>query len=273
MTVEDVGPIAAGTTPMACAWADYDNDGYLDLFVSNNGGHPGKPRGSGNRLYHNNGDGTFSAVSTGSIVNDPAWSWGAAWGDYDNDGFMDLFVANGGTQQQENFIYHNDGNGNSWLKVRLVGTSSNRSAIGAKVRVRATIHGQSLWQMREVAVGDSFMSQQDMRPNFGLGDAAVADRIRIEWPSGIVQELHGVEANQILTVTEPARLEPRVAPATGQIELKVNGWPGPVYDLESSMDLDEWARVATLTNETGTVVFSEPLETSATRRYYRAVSR
>ena len=271
MTTDHVGPIAAGTTSMACAWADYDNDGYLDLFVSNNGGHPGKPRGSGNRLYHNNGDGTFTAITTGSIVNEPAWSWGAAWGDYDNDGFMDLFVANGGTQQQENFIYRNGGNANHWLKLRLAGTSSNRSAIGAKVRVRATIRGQSVWQMREISGGDSFMSQQDMRPNFGLGDAAVAETVRIEWPSGIVQELEDVAADQILEVTEPARLAALVAQANGLFELEIGGWPGSVYDLEASNDLRVWTHLTTLTNETGTVSFTDPLANGAAERYYRAV--
>src|SRR5204862_6740961 len=106
-----------------CAWADYDNDGYLDLFIVNDS--------FGNRLYHNNGDGTFLSVTEGDVVTDLANSTGCSWGDYDNDGFLDLFVANGGIASPQNsFLYHNDGNSNHWIKVRCVGTVSNRSAIG-----------------------------------------------------------------------------------------------------------------------------------------------
>src|SRR5437667_449126 len=84
-----------------CAWADYDNDGYLDLFVANE-------QNQNNFLFHNNGDGTFSKSTSGNIVNDGGASYGCAWGDYDNDGFLDLFVAN---LNQNNFLYHNNRDG------------------------------------------------------------------------------------------------------------------------------------------------------------------
>src|SRR5262249_40159761 len=86
---------------VACGWADYDNDGFLDLFVANRGGQR-------NSLYHNNQDGSFTKISAGSTVNDIGSSEGCAWGDYDNDGFLDLFVANYG---QRNFLYHNNRDG------------------------------------------------------------------------------------------------------------------------------------------------------------------
>ena len=87
-----------GRSSGAC-WGDYDNDGHLDLFVTN-------WAGENNFLYHNNGDGTFEKITTGSIVNDGGWSRGCTWGDYDNDGFLDLFVSNDGGG---NFLYHNEG--------------------------------------------------------------------------------------------------------------------------------------------------------------------
>src|SRR5262245_11518942 len=86
----------------ACAWGDYDRDGYLDLFVANR-------EGESNFLYHNNGNGTFSRITAGSIVNDGGDSSGCAWGDYDNDGNLDLFVAN--DTLENNFLYRNNGDG------------------------------------------------------------------------------------------------------------------------------------------------------------------
>ena len=91
-----------GGNSFGCTWGDYDNDGYIDLFVAN-------VNSENNFLYHNNGDGTFEKITTGDMVSDNGWSFGCAWGDYDNDGYLDLFVAN--YQDQKNFLYHNSGDG------------------------------------------------------------------------------------------------------------------------------------------------------------------
>src|SRR5678815_3179385 len=88
---------------------------------------------------------------------DAVSSWATAWGDYDNDGFLDLFVSN---TTGANLLYRNNANDNYWLKFRLIGTRSNCAAIGAKVPVHATINGQSFWQMREVSGGGSHMGQK-----------------------------------------------------------------------------------------------------------------
>src|SRR5439155_19894451 len=87
------------------AWADYDNDGQIDLFVCR--------YGQNNALYRNTGHGSFTRISAGRIVNDGGSSIGSAWADYDNDGFFDLFVVNGGlTSAEKNLLYHNNGDGN-----------------------------------------------------------------------------------------------------------------------------------------------------------------
>lgn len=104
-------------------------------------------------------DTTFTKITTGAIVTDEGMFAGCAWGDYNNDGFLDLFVTNGGPQgdvTRSNFLYRNDGNTNQWIKLKLVGTASNRAAIGAKVRVKATIGGNTVWQLREISGGSGW---------------------------------------------------------------------------------------------------------------------
>jgi hypothetical protein len=270
MSTNEVGAIVgepgASTSP---AWADYDNDGWLDLFVV----RPGlQGIGADNLLFRNNGDGTFAKVTTGSPVHDSGSEWGMAWGDFDNDGFMDLFVCNGynpfATSTQSNVLYRNNGNTNHWLKLALVGTVSNRSAIGAKVRVKTTSGGKTFWQLREVSGSGNGFSFQDMRPNFGLGQAALAETVRIEWPSGIVQELQNVTANQILTVTEPARLK-----VSGPGAFRVQSWKGMAFEVQASIDLKQWSPLTTVTNLTGTLEFTDPDAASHLRRFYRTVLR
>jgi enediyne biosynthesis protein E4 len=238
-------------------WADCDNDGHLDLLVV---GGQDSPRPA--HLYHNNGDGTFSDAS--EPLTETAANWlTAPWGDYDNDGFMDVLLTH---QYGANQLYHNLGNANHWIKFRLVGTVSNRDAIGAKVRVGATIAGQTVWQLREVNGG--YAQQNDLRPDFGLGDATNADLVRIEWPSGIVQTLTNVAPQRILTVTEPSHL---VAQGPGQ--LQVQSWKGMAFELQASTNLVEWTSLGTATNLDGTLKFNEPEVAGHDKRFYRAVAK
>jgi enediyne biosynthesis protein E4 len=147
--VTDQADLAAVINARGAAWGDFNNDGYLDLYVVDSGSDP---EGKGpNRLYRNNGDGTFTDVASSAGVDDLVASRGrgAAWGDYDNDGFLDLFVTNGedNTQFSEGpqILYHNEGNGNHWLKIKLVGRASNRQGLGTKV----TIQVGAMTQCRE----------------------------------------------------------------------------------------------------------------------------
>src|SRR5204863_8840753 len=136
--------------------------------------------------------------------------FGCAWGDYDNDGFLDLIVARrGGTTGSRNWLYRNDGNSNGWIKFRLAGTVSNRSAIGAKVRVKATIGGRTFWQMREINSGGG-NNAVPLVAHFGLGNATNVETLRIEWPSGTVQEFHNAAQKLIWTIIEPPRLSATV---------------------------------------------------------------
>jgi hypothetical protein len=242
----------------AMAWGDYDNDGHLDLVVV------GKDHYF---LFNNNGDGTFEEIVDGLPV-ELGVHQSCAWADYDNDGFLDLFVANGGSRSETDALFRNNGNDNHWLMVRLKGTVSNASGIGAKVRVHATIRGATVWQMREIATGDGFTGQCDLRAHFGLGDATKVDVLRIEWPSGIVQELRDLPTKQFLTVTEPPRLIPQGAGA-----FQIQCWINQSFDVEASADLLAWANVATVTNLTGTLVFEDAEVGGHESRYYRVMAR
>jgi hypothetical protein len=257
-----------GTASLGGAWGDYDNDGYLDLLVRTDGGH--------NRLYHNNGNGTFTAVTQGPIVTENLTGfscWTADWVDYDNDGFLDLFVGRSADSgaTASNLLYHNTGNSNGWLEVKLVGTASNRSGIGAKVRLHATIGGKAFWQMREIRDGGA--GGPSLVAHFGLGDAANVDTLRIEWPSGIVQELTNIVPKQILTIIEPPRLMAGITNGAPQITLQ--SWRGMQYDVQSSTDLGTWSLLETLTvtNTNGLTAIINTNAASASGMFYRAVSR
>lgn len=182
-------------------WGDYDNDGDLDLYAG----------GSSAKLYRNDGNEAFveAGAEVGSIRIAPPALQAGNWGDYDNDGDLDLYLLTYAVPQnrngtpQANRMYRNDGGTNHWLTFKTVGVVSNRPGIGARVEVKASIGGAATWQVREVSGGtSSFVFQGDRRSHFGLGDATVADSVRIRWPSGIVQVLTDVAADQILVVEE-----------------------------------------------------------------------
>jgi hypothetical protein len=180
--------VADPTATFSCGWADYDNDGDLDLYVAN--GSAGI-----DKLYRNDGS-TFTDVAAQAGTNDSRHSSCISWGDYNNDGFMDVYLVNNGT---ENRLYKNNGgNSNKWLILKLQGVQSNRSAVGARVKVVAG----SLSMIREVQGGSGGKGQNSLPVEFGLGQASNIDSIIIRWPSGLVQGFANIEPNQIITVIE-----------------------------------------------------------------------
>jgi enediyne biosynthesis protein E4 len=241
--VNNAGAIVTDSAEdQSAVWADYDNDGFLDLFVTSGGIVARK-----DFLYHNNGDGSFEKIVRGSLVNDNGEGAGAAWADYNHDGFPDLFVSHWGNVSagdQFNYLYLNNGNSNAWLSIRCAGRISNRSAIGAKVRVKATIRGRSVIQLREISGGGYYVSQNALDPLFGLGDATKVDWVRVEWPSGIVQELTNVATRQFLEIIEPPRLK-GIGIAANEFRFQTQGADIGFW-IETSRDLINWQR---LTNQ------------------------
>ena len=184
---------------------DYDNDGWEDLYVAS-GYLDSDPftnhRRQPNLLLRNTGQSTFEDVSSVSGADDRGVGRGVAYADFNNDGCLDLYVANmglAGEEAQSARLFQNSCAWNAnWLGVRTVGTLSNRDGIGARITVVA--NGRT--QIREIAAGSSNKSQNMLPAHFGLGSAEKVDTLEISWPSGIVQTMHDVPPNQQLTVVE-----------------------------------------------------------------------
>jgi hypothetical protein len=200
----DVGHASLLTLGFGCFFFDYDLDGWLDLYVAN--GHiedaiervqPRVHYAEPPHLFHNTGNGKFNEVTqaSGTAFASPRVARGAAYGDINNDGALDVLVGvNGGSPA----LFKNVGATNHSLRVKLVGTKSNRDGIGAVVKLTAGGDVQS----KALVSGSSYLSSNELVLTFGLAGHAQADTIEVRWPSGQVDTLKNVAADQIVTVKE-----------------------------------------------------------------------
>ena len=205
--------IAKGSGPYmgwGVGFVDIDNDGRLDLFVANGHVYPQVDgHGIGTRymqrkqLFRNVDGRTFRNVTDevgGGLLVEKS-SRGAAFGDYDNDGRIDVLVTNINDRPT---LLHNESAGGHWVTFRLVGTKSNRDAIGARVIVTAGGRRQTV----EVRSGGSYMSHNDLRAHIGLGDAVRLDRVEIKWPSGLTETVGGLAADRFYVAREGRGITP-----------------------------------------------------------------
>ncbi|WP_116106300.1 CRTAC1 family protein [Lewinella sp. IMCC34191] len=254
----DAGAITTDAyNSVGAAWGDYDNDGDVDLFVAN-------ASGQDNNFYVNNGDGTFTANTDTRLTTDGGHSHGTTWVDVNRDGWLDLLVNN---DDGRNFLYLNDGAGdfelqygeligsdfgsaygmawsdydrdgdldafisthdysanrlfcgstsdNHWIGVELTGTISNQDAIGARIAVKSG----DQWYYHSVLPVSGFGSQSSLTQYFGLGDMTTVDSVRVEWPSGIVQDItSGLQVDAVNHFVEPTG-----AAVTFQVFADMNG--------------------------------------------------
>ncbi len=179
-----------------CSWADYDNDGDLDLYATNGASEP-------NQLYRNDGAGTFVVAYAGALINPleelSCYSRGGVWADYDQDGDLDMYLANNYGSSCRSRLFRNEvGDNNRWLQVRPVGTVSNKSSIGARVRIVAG-GGQ---QIREITTASGGWNQSPPVAAFGVGAATTIDSLIVRWPSDTVRILVSVPSDTLITVYE-----------------------------------------------------------------------
>jgi enediyne biosynthesis protein E4 len=196
---------ATANVGWGAGFQDFDNDGWRDIFIST--GHV-YPEISGRGLmtnyasppvvYRNTGNGKFENVApqAGPGAIQPHTSRGCAFGDYDNDGDVDVVVIN--MNDPPSLLRNDCTTGYNWVKVKCIGVKSNRSAIGARVKIVTGDHSQ----IDEVMSGASYLSYNDFRLHFGLGHAKQADSIEVRWPSGLTERFQKVEANQLLHIQE-----------------------------------------------------------------------
>jgi hypothetical protein len=195
-------------------FADFDNDGLLDIFVANGHVYPEIDRfGRGtkylqrNQLFRNKGNGRFSDVSAdgGAGLLIERSSRGAAFGDFDNDGDVDVLVIN--MNDRPTLLRNDTQSGNNWLVLKLVGRSRNRDAIGARV----WLEQEGRVQVAEVRSGGSYLSHNDMRVRFGLGRTTKAPPVKVRWPDGAVERFEGLAPNAIHVLRQgDGRLPPQI---------------------------------------------------------------
>ncbi len=192
----------ASATAQHVGWAssfiDYDNDGDKDIFKIN--GELKHLYGQEDQIFENQGNGKFEDVSVdrGPYFKEAYVGRGACFGDYDNDGDLDVYIVN--LNDHGVFLRNDHGNDKNWLLIKLIGQTSNKDGVGSKVKI---VTGD-LTQIDQKKSSSGYLSQNDPRLHFGLGNHEKVDLIEVIWPSGKVQQLENIDVNQLITITEPS---------------------------------------------------------------------
>lgn len=197
MTAAEVGSIVSDAGAwLGNTWGDFDNDGDIDCFITNDAG--------ASRYYSNNGTGFFTRIDTLALVAS-GQTYGTTIGDYDNDGDLDLYMA--GTNLTKGLFRNETNNNNKWINIRCIGAGptagmTNKSALGTVIKMKAVINGVPKWQIREINAQNSFNSMNMLNVHFGLHNATIIDSIIVKWGGGLTQVFTNIIPNKFYKLNE-----------------------------------------------------------------------
>jgi hypothetical protein len=178
-------------------WADFDNDGDLDLLQANGTPDPNQF----NFLFRNRGDGTFERIQGLGLTDEDHVSTSVAAADIDGDGDLDVFNSRWRDEKEDDALFVNQTTGGRWLRIRLRGAGHNTWGVGARVIARATIRGRPVMQTRQLAIGSGYGGHDEPTIHFGLGDARSVS-IEVRWPRGGTSTLSTRQLNRVVEIRE-----------------------------------------------------------------------
>ena len=202
---------------------DYNNDGWQDIYTVNNYNFAPFP----NRMYHNDGDGTFEAVSHDTPLEVKKVSYGTASADFNHDGSVDIALGNWGETGLQ--LFRNEIKGGNWIKINTKGTISNRSAIGSRLYV----YHNGMMQMDEVMAGSSWASQNSLTLHFGLGEASKVDSLMIRWPNGLEESYYDLAVNETYSFTEAEGYVTSIEDQVAAVVEGLNIFPNPFSEVSN----------------------------------------
>ena len=259
LTNTDVGSIVSDIgTSLSSTWGDFDNDGDLDCIVTNEAIQR-------NTFYKSNiiqGSSVFTKITTEPFVTNTGDHYCATSGDYDNDGDLDLFISG----NSDKGLFKNNTSQKDFINIKLIGVTSNKSGIGAKVRVKAN----GIWQMREISSQNTFNGMNMLNAHFGLGDSGpnstIIDSVKIEWPSGTVDFCTQVISNTFYIANEGGCLSTNLVSLKNSAALiqNLSISPNPVNDkLIFNFSLTQTIKIElTIIDELGKVVLKKIIKNS-----------
>ncbi len=251
-------PFTSGkTSNLSNAWGDFDNDGDLDVIIT-------ASSATGSGYFINNGDGTFTE-SGSNLINTAisSSSTGTTIGDYDNDGDLDFFVVGRNIKG----LFRNDLIiKNHFVNFKLIGTTSNKTGLGARLELKAKIKGKWVTQKREISASNTFMGHNSQRAHFGLGRAGRIDKLTIYWPSGTVDEFNNLRVNQFYTIEEgkplPNRpVKKKVASSNAEIVLYPNPSKNSVQLITKNIEVVGSIEVKTI-DSSGRIILINTFESN-----------